>query len=373
MTSRRWHVITAPPLPRGRSAAEVVDEKARDAVARREPGQARAGEPAGVLQLLRIDPDLAPRVGGDEADHELAREGPVLAPDVGDVLHLHADLFLHLSRDRALERLAVVDEAGDERVAVGRPHGLAREQHAVAVAHDDDDRRVQVGIVLVRAARAALAPFPGEALGAVAAAGTEAARRLPPEGLHGHAAEREEVVGQARALHRHERFPLELLRHGGVPRQRRDPALGGAERPQPERLAEHAVELRRALARGQPEALALPDDDQVLVLDDEPVAALVRRLHAALGRNEGAAQAIAVEGEIDGERRGHEPRSPTSTGAPARNAAEARPEAGASAPSFWRAGITSRAKRRMFRSASSSQNVQPAETGGGASAPFTSR
>src|SRR2546425_11663949 len=290
MTSRRWHVITAPPLPRGRSAAEVVDEKARDAVARREPGQARAGEPAGVLQLLRIDPDLAPRVGGDEADHELAREGPVLAPDVGDVLHLHADLFLHLSRDRALERLAVVDEA---------------------------------------------------------------ARRLPPEGLHGHAAEREEVVGQARALHRHERFPLDLLRHGGVPRQRRDPALGGAERPQPERLAEHAVELRRALARGQPEALALPDDDQVLVLDDEPVAALVRRLHAALGRNEGAAQAIAVEGEIDGERRGHEPRSPTSTGAPARNAAEARPEAGASAPSFWRAGITSRAKRRMFRSASS--------------------
>src|SRR3989442_2223182 len=167
MTSRRWHVITAPPLPRGRSAAEVVDEKARDAVARREPGQARAGEPAGVLQLLRIDLDLAARVGGDEADHELAREGPVLAADVRDVRHVDSDLFLHLARHGALERLTVVDEAGDERIAVRRPDGLPREQHAVAVTDDDDDGRMQVRVVRVPAARPALAPFALEALGTV--------------------------------------------------------------------------------------------------------------------------------------------------------------------------------------------------------------
>src|SRR5206468_3857946 len=117
----------------------------------------------------RVDLDLAARVGGDEPDHELAREGPVLAPDVGDVLHVHADLFLHLPGDGALERLAIVDEAGDERIAAGRPDALAREQHTVAVAHDDDDRRVQVRVMLVLAARAALAPLAREALGASAA------------------------------------------------------------------------------------------------------------------------------------------------------------------------------------------------------------
>src|SRR2546428_8626107 len=163
------------PLPPDESAAEVVDEEARDAVARRKPREARAGEPAGVFQLLRVDLDLAARVGGDEADHELAREGPVLAPDVRDVLHVHADLFLHLPGDGALERLAVVDEAGDERITAGRPDALAREQHAVAVAHDDDDRRVQVRVMLVLAARAALAPLARETLGVIAAAGAEAA------------------------------------------------------------------------------------------------------------------------------------------------------------------------------------------------------
>src|SRR4029450_4595469 len=91
VSSRLWLSL---PSRRHRSAREVVDQEARDAVARRKAREARAREPAGVLQLLRVDLDVAARVGGDEADHELAREGPVLAPDGGDVLSLHPDLFL---------------------------------------------------------------------------------------------------------------------------------------------------------------------------------------------------------------------------------------------------------------------------------------
>src|SRR5215510_8982712 len=109
------------------SAREVVDQIARDAVARGQAREVRAWEPARVLELLGVHLDIAARVGGDEADHQLAWEGPVLAADVGDVLHVDTDLFLHLARHAALERLAVVDEAGDERVAARRPDGLARE------------------------------------------------------------------------------------------------------------------------------------------------------------------------------------------------------------------------------------------------------
>src|SRR5262245_11346560 len=333
------------------SASEVVDQEARDAVARRKTREVRAREPAGVLEFLRIDLDVAACVGGEEADHELAREGPVLAPDVGDVLHVHADLFLDLTRHAALERFAVVDEAGDQRVAAGRPDGFAGEQHAIAVAHDHDDSRVQVRVVLVFALRTALAPLAGEAFGGVAAARAEAARRFPPERLHGHAAEREQVVGQSGAGHRYQRLALEFLGHHGVARQRPDPAFGvAAERAEPDRLAEGAVELRGPVAGRKPKALAVGDDDELLILDDEPLPVLTRRFRPALGRNERAAQAIHVERQVDGQRRRHDPRSPTLTGAAADESAARWP--GESALSFWSAGMTSRAKRRMFRSAS---------------------
>src|SRR2546425_11500886 len=106
------------------SAREVVDQEARDAVARGQAGEIRARKPARVFQLLGVHLDLAAGVGGDEADHQLAREGPVLAPDVPDVLHVDADLFLHLTRDAALERFAVVHEAGHESVAARRQMAL---------------------------------------------------------------------------------------------------------------------------------------------------------------------------------------------------------------------------------------------------------
>src|SRR5207248_953549 len=177
--------------------------------------EVRAGEPARVLELIRIHLDLAAGVGRDEADHELARERPVLAADVADVLHVHADLFLHLARHGALELFAVVDEAGDERVAIGRPARLPREQHAVTVAH------------------------------------------------------------------------------GGLARERDHPALGLAQRAEPERLAGSA-QAGRPRARRQAKALAVRLHDQLLVLDDEPVTAPIRRLRALLGGDERRADAVAV-------------------------------------------------------------------------------
>src|SRR5437899_12247731 len=127
-------------------------------MARRAVGEPVARKPPRVLELARLDPHLATGVGGDEADHELAREGPVLAPDVAEVRHVHADLLLHLAVDGALERLAVVHEARHEGVATGGPLALAGEQAAVAVADQDDDRRMEVRIVLVAAEPALLSP-----------------------------------------------------------------------------------------------------------------------------------------------------------------------------------------------------------------------
>src|SRR5262249_60014417 len=99
--------------------------------------------------------------------------------------------------------------------------------------------------------------------------------------------------------------------------------------------------------------VAVRHDEQLLVLDDEPAAVLGRRLRSALRGYERAAQAVDVERQVDAERRGHEPRSPTSLGSPVRDAAGTRSAADFSTPSFFKAGMTSRAKSCMFRSASS--------------------
>src|SRR6266446_3233700 len=95
---------------------------------------------------------------------------------------------------------------GNQRVASGRPARLAGEQTAAAVPDHDDHRRMKMRVVLVAAPRAALAPLALEAFGVFPAARTVSARALPPEGLHRHAAERQQIVGEARALHRDQRL-----------------------------------------------------------------------------------------------------------------------------------------------------------------------
>src|SRR5712691_8852121 len=88
-------------------------------------------------------------------------------------------------------------------------------------------------------------------------------------------------------------------RNRGVARQLHHPArrvLVGAE---PERLAGDAFERRRSRAGRQSKSLAVGDDDERLVLHDQPLALGLGRLAALLGGLEGVADAIAIEREVD--------------------------------------------------------------------------
>src|SRR5262249_43754236 len=184
---------------------------------------------------------------------------------------------------------------------------VAGEEPRVPVLHQEDLAGVKVGVVLVLTAPAPLAPRGGDALGRPAAAGAEAAGALPVERLHGHAAEREEVVGQPRALHRDERLPLEPRGQGGVGAEARHPARRPAEEPEAERDPGGAAEAARELALGQPQLAAVRRDEERLVLDQEPASPRLDRRRGLLGGDEGGAQALPVEREIDGEgcRLGH--------------------------------------------------------------------
>ena len=279
-----------------KSGRVVLDDVAGDGMPGRSGGQGVHVEPARVLQLIAVDDDVAARIAGDEPDHELARKGPVLAADVRDVLHVDADLFLHLARHAALERLAVVDEAGHERVAAGRKGRLAREQHPVAVAHEHDHARMQVRVVLVAAPRAFLAPLALDARGGGAAARAVAARALPVQRLHRHAAQGQQLIAQRGAAHGNERLAAQARRHRRLGGQHRDPARHVAERAQPEGLGARAARGQRALRQAR--RVGVGGDEQMLILHDEPVSEPLRRLRAALGGREGAAQTVAVEGQV---------------------------------------------------------------------------
>src|SRR5262245_43660044 len=74
-----------------------------DAVTRGAVGKLAAGKPPRVFQLVRVDADLATRIAGHESHHELARERPVLAAHVEDVLDVDPDLLLDLALHGALQ------------------------------------------------------------------------------------------------------------------------------------------------------------------------------------------------------------------------------------------------------------------------------
>src|SRR2546427_10018352 len=95
--------------------------------------------------------------------------------------------------------------------------------------------RSQMGVVLVAARGAALAPLARHPLGGGTAAGAVAARALPVEELHRHAAERQEIVREPRALHRHERLAVQALRQRSIARQACPPPRRAGGRPRPQR------------------------------------------------------------------------------------------------------------------------------------------
>ena len=129
-----------------------------------------------------------------------------------------------------------------------------------------------------------------------------AAGRFPPERLHRHAAEREQLVRQPRVPHRHDRLGRQAVGNRGARRNRHHPARRLAVRPQPEG---RGIDRQRAITVRQSNAAALGEDEQVLILYEQPVTALDRRLGAALGGRERGAEDVAIEGQVDGERRGH--------------------------------------------------------------------
>src|ERR1700730_15556375 len=117
---------------------EVVDQPARD---RERPGDLRQllwPEPAGLAQLVLVDPELVAERPCDEPDHQLTREWPGLAAEVAHVTDLDARLLAHLAADGLLESLTGLDEAGEDAGERELETGAPREQHAPLVLDEHD-------------------------------------------------------------------------------------------------------------------------------------------------------------------------------------------------------------------------------------------
>jgi hypothetical protein len=75
---------------------------------------------------------------GDAGDHQRGREGPGLAHHIADRMDRDAGFLLQFARDRFLDRLARLDEAGERGIAAGRPAMLAAEQHPSLMLGEHD-------------------------------------------------------------------------------------------------------------------------------------------------------------------------------------------------------------------------------------------
>src|SRR6185369_2408745 len=84
-----------------------ADERSRHLIARK---------PARVLELGRIDGQIAGGRLRYAADHERGGKWPWLACDIADIEDFDASLFLHFARDRILNGFANLDETGERRI-----------------------------------------------------------------------------------------------------------------------------------------------------------------------------------------------------------------------------------------------------------------
>src|SRR3954452_25600974 len=201
--ARRSSAVTGPPprsVPRDASrsvegsAVPLLDDRTSDGRSARDPDGPRAvrevlpAEPAEVDQLdaVRHRLDSVRGVdGGAEADHDRRGERPRLRADVERVNDGESRLLLDLAHHGSLERLARLDEAGEDRVPLTTPQRVGPEQQPVLlVGHADDDRGVGAREHVVSAGllRLPLGVAPPAALrreGGRTGAGREAVRRVP--------------------------------------------------------------------------------------------------------------------------------------------------------------------------------------------------
>src|ERR1700683_991639 len=86
------------------------------------------GEPAGLDDLVAVDGYRLAGGGGQERDHQARRERPGLGADVPYLAQRHAGLLEDLAPHRVLPRLALFQEAAQQRVAAGRRGAVPGEQ-----------------------------------------------------------------------------------------------------------------------------------------------------------------------------------------------------------------------------------------------------
>ena len=101
------------------------------------------GEPAGLLDLGRVQRQGGVESAGGEAEHHGPRKPPGLGADIADGAEPDADLLEDLAVDRLLQGFACLGEAGEDRHPALGPGGLpAQQQPVVGVGDRDDHRRV---------------------------------------------------------------------------------------------------------------------------------------------------------------------------------------------------------------------------------------
>src|SRR5687768_6860262 len=115
------------------------------------------------------------------ADHQLRRERPGLAGDVGHVAHAHAGFLENLARDAFFDRFARLDEPGERRVAARWIARLAAEQEITVPLDQHDRHRVGAREVLRAAGPAIALPAALGERGRLAATGAEAVPGVPVE------------------------------------------------------------------------------------------------------------------------------------------------------------------------------------------------
>src|SRR5690606_39457556 len=128
------------------------------------------GKPAGIRQLIFLQPQLATLVVGKKAQHQLVRKWPGLRALVADIGHRQTGFLHHLPGYRLLQILARLDKTGDQTVKItGNPRGSCQ-QEAVVPANNGNDARGNARVPRDAAPVAPACPFAGMGSGFVSTA-----------------------------------------------------------------------------------------------------------------------------------------------------------------------------------------------------------